>query len=48
MRGITPNPGEIPATVEVDYVRVYKPSNGSTEPDPDIGDGEDIGNEVWT
>lgn len=44
--GITPNPGEIPATVEVDYVRVYKPSKESTEPDPDIGDGEDIGNEV--
>ena len=25
---------------------MYKPSNESTEPDPDIGDGEDIGNEV--
>lgn len=30
--GITPNPGDIPATMQVDYVRVYKP-----EESPDIG-----------
>lgn len=27
--GITPNPGDIPATMQVDYVRVYKPGEGS-------------------
>lgn len=29
--GVTPNPGDIPATLQVDYVRVYKDNGGGQQ-----------------
>ncbi|CAM4408928.1 family 16 glycosylhydrolase [Paenibacillus macerans] len=31
--GVTPNPGDIPATLQVDYVRVYKDNGGGQNPE---------------